>query len=404
MALGLITEYNPFHYGHLHHLNKSKKITNNKDTIVVMSGNFTQRGEPAIYDKYLRTNMALQNGVDMVIELPTLYSTSSAEFFARETINILNKCGIVDSVCFGSECGNISELKKISSFFVEEKKGMNPDYKNVLNKYLKEGINYPTARNRAYEYFFGNNEILSSPNNILGIEYLKALEEQNSSINPFTINRIKSDYNSTEIEGIITSATSIRNSLHKNNISELKKCMPNANLINNVTFSDYNKLSTVFHYIVHNLESNELGNILDITEGLENRIVNIANETFLLSNIINKVKTKRFTLTKIQRAILHIILNIQKSTFEYYNQLGGTPYVRVLGFNKEKQYLLKQLTQKSELPVITNLKNAKNILNNDAYNLLCSEIKYTDIYNLTVNKYKKNYELSQSLVINKKSL
>ncbi len=401
MALGLITEYNPFHYGHLYHLNKSKKITESKDTIVVMSGNFVQRGETAIFDKYTRTQMAISSGVDMVIELPTLYSTSSAEFFARESINILQQSGVVDSVSFGSECGNINELQKISSFFVNEKLGLNKEYKKILKMYLKEGITYPSARNKAFAHFFDNNEILLSPNNILAIEYLKAIEELSSSIKAFTINRIKSDYNSKDIEGIITSATSIRNELSKSNYKDIKNSMPtdNFDLIKNINYSDYNKLSSIFHYMIKTKSTDELSNILDVTEGLENRIINTTNENFLLSDIIKNTKTKRFTLTKIQRAILHIILNITKDYFNYYNTLGGVQYIRVLGFNKNKSYLLKELSKKSSLPVITNLKNAKSLLNTNSYNLLLDEIKYTDIYNLTNNIYKKNYEFNQPLII-----
>ncbi len=399
MALGLITEYNPFHFGHLYHLKKSKKITGSQDTIVVMSGNFTQRGEVAIFDKYLRTKMALQNGADIVIELPTLYSTSSAEFFARESINILNKSGIVDCVCFGSESGNIEKLKKVSSFFVNEKKGLNTEYKIILNKYLKDGLSYPTARNKSYKHFFEDDIILNSPNNILGIEYLKAIEEQNSPIKAFTIDRIKSNYNSKKIEGVITSATSIRNALHNSNMENLSRCMPNQSLIKDTPFAQYNKLSPIFHYIINKSSNSEISSILDVTEGLENRIVNISNDNYLLSDIIKEVKSKRFTLTKIQRAILHIILNIKKDYFKYYNNLGGVPYIRVLGFNKNKDYLLKNLIKKSELPVVTNLKKAHSLLNDDAYNLLIREVQNTDIYNLTIDKYKKNYEFSQPLVI-----
>ncbi len=401
MTLGLITEYNPFHYGHLYHLNKSKKITENKDTVIVMSGNFVQRGEPAIFDKYTRTKMAIDNGADMVIELPTIYSTSSAEFFARESINLLNQSGIVNAISFGSECGKTDELKKISSFFVQEKKGLQPEYKTILNNFLKEGINYPTARNKAYNYLFGENNFLSSPNNILGIEYLKAIEELSSSIIPYTIDRIKSNYNSEKIEGTITSATSIRKELIKGNYENLKNNMPTNNfeLIKNIPYSNYDNLSSIFHFILKTKTKEEISNILDISEGLENRILNISDNTFLLSDIFKNTKTKRFTLTRIQRAILHIILNINKDYFNYYNNIGGVQYVRVLGFNKNKPHLLKELTKKSSLPVITNLKNANSILNNDAYRLLLDEIKYTDIYNLTRNEYKKNYELSKSLIM-----
>ncbi len=402
MALGLIVEYNPFHYGHLYHLNKSKKTTQNKDVIVVMSGNFVQRGLPAIFDKYTRTKMALLNGADIVIELPTLYSTSSAEFFAKESINILNQTGIVNAVSFGSECGSIQDMKKVSSFLLSEKNNKNTEYANILNKYLKEGLSYPDARNKACSHFISNDNILKSPNNILGIEYLKALEHFSSKIEPYTITRIKSDYNSEEIEGVITSATSIRNELFNNNYNNILQSVPTTSLDlikSSSKISNYDNLSDIFHYILKTKNIDEIKNILDITEGLENRIISQADNNYLLSDIIKNVKTKRYTLTKIQRAILHILLNIDKDYFDYYNNLNGVQYIRVLGFKKDKSHILKDLSEKSTLPVILNLKNAKSILSDDALAMLNDEIKFTDIYNLTINKHIKNYEYKMPLVI-----
>ena len=207
-VLGIISEYNPFHNGHLHHLIESKKLTNSDYSIVVMSGNFTQRGEVSIIDKWSRAQMAIENGVDLVIELPTIYAISSAENFASGAIKILDSLEIVNFVSFGSECNNISTLQEVTDVLTNEP----PEYKTLLTHELSSGVSFPKAREIACTKYLQKNSaenislynnILSSPNNILGIEYLKALKKLNSKITPHIINRIESDHNSIDIKNNI---------------------------------------------------------------------------------------------------------------------------------------------------------------------------------------------------------
>ena len=191
---GIITEYNPFHNGHLYHLNTAKKVTNCHGIVCIMSGNFVQRGEPAIIDKWKRTEMALLNGVDLVIELPTFYAVSSAEFFAKGAVDILNNIGVVDNIFFGSECGDINLLYKIAEVLTKEPK----EFKLKIKENLKSGVTYAKAREKTLIDILDNedlNEILSNSNNILGIEYIKAIIKSNSSITPLTMKREGSKYN-----------------------------------------------------------------------------------------------------------------------------------------------------------------------------------------------------------------
>ncbi len=404
-TVGIVAEYNPFHNGHLHHIEKSKEITGSENVIAVMSGNFVQRGDIAIMSKYARTKIALLNGVDMVIELPVCFAASSAEFFAKASIAILNGTGIVDSICFGSESGNISELKKISKFLMNE----SDEYKKALKEGLKQGLSFPSARSIALKNSFTDSEsLLQSPNNILAVEYLKALQLINSSIAPFTISREIAHYHNKELTEKISSATAIRNELQRGNINCLKNTVPENSidiwhsemaLKNTPVFID--ELSSIFHYILATKSAEELKDILDMDEGLENRLLRVSSENYLISNIIKALKSKRYAQTKIQRAVIHILLGIKKKEFKELMQSGGPPYIRVLGFKKEKSFLLKEIEEKGTLPLITNIKKADTLLDEKALNLLEKEISSTDIYLLArgENSSKLKYEYYEPIVI-----
>lgn len=212
-VLGIVSEYNPFHNGHILHFKKSLELTKADFTIAIMTGNFAQRGEPALTDKWSKTEMALRQGIDLVIELPTIYSISSAENFATGSIKILNSLGIIDYLSFGSEIGQIKPLNDVASILAKEPK----EFSNILKSQLKSGLSYPKAREIAMQVYFGNSpiymEALQNPNNILGVEYLKALKKTNSSITPVTVKREYSEYNSSKIKNGITSASGIRDML-----------------------------------------------------------------------------------------------------------------------------------------------------------------------------------------------
>lgn len=395
--VGLITEYNPFHNGHLLHINRSKEITNSKYCIVVMSGNFVQRGEPALFDKYLRTKMALLNGADIVIELPVTFSTSSAEFFALGGVDLLDKTGIVKKICFGTEKGDFKELSNVSEILAEEPE----NFKKILKEELKRGISFPKARENAISKLINLDlEILKLPNNILALEYLKALKTLKSDIIPFTIKREYAHFNSKEISGNIASATAIRNAIFKNDMKSVEKCVPKNifELINSAQFKipDFNDYTSILKYLLTTKNIDKLSEILDITEGLENRILQNTDKC-LITDIIDAVKSKRYTYSKIKRAILHLILDIKKEDY-YFLKHNLNPYIRILGFKRDSSNLLSKLIENAKIPVITNIKKADKILDQTGMYFLKKEVCTTDLYYLNYNK-KANMEYREPLVI-----
>lgn len=385
MNTAIIAEYNPFHKGHKYHIGQTRKITGCDNIIAVMSGNFVQRGEPAFTDKMTRTRCALLNGVDMVVELPVEYATSSADIFAQGAVDIIKAMGIAHSISFGSEAGNTEVFAKLMDILHEEPKG----YKYELKYYLDQGLSYPLARQHALSAFlaipFENLDFLSLPNNILALEYMLAL--RGSDIVPFTVERKTSQYNSTMLTGEISSSTAIKHAIEKGNLSEAISSVPDncADIISSITrlpsLDDY---SDIFHYIIRTVSAKELSETADITEGIENRIISEAAGD-KLSIIAEKVKTKRYTHSKIQRGLLHIILGITKE-----QQATPPSYIRVLGVRKDKIQLLSELTEKAALPVITNVK--------DSEKLLANEIRATDIYNIPLG-IPKGMEYREGMVI-----
>lgn len=396
--LGIITEYNPFHNGHKLHIEKSKQKTNSKYCIVVMSGNFSQRGEPTIFDKYLRTKMALLNGADIVLELPLTFATASAELFALGAIDILNKTSIINNICFGSEEGTLENFLEVTNILCNE-----PDnFKKNLYSFLNEGLSFPKARINALEKTLNKSlTFLNEPNNILSIEYLKALKRLNSKIIPKTIKREKANFHSNSITGNIASATAIRQAFFENNLDNIEDVMPKNcfKLIENIPKNNIPTLDNYTNILKYILKTNSIDyikNIADITEGIENKIIENVNSPSI-TDLIKNIKSKRYTYTKLQRSILHIILNITKEDQGYLKE-NLNPYIRVLGFKKESSNILKDLTEKAQVPVITNLKNAHKQLNNIGMYYLNKEIKSTDIYYLFQNK-NNNEEYKKPLVI-----
>lgn len=323
-VLGIVSEYNPFHNGHLHHLNESKKITHSDYSIAIMSGNFTQRGETSIVDKWSKTKMAIENGIDLVIELPTLYSISSAENFASGAIKILESLGIVDYISFGSECADIDVLNDVANVLCTE-----PDeYKTLLSHELSKGISFPKAREKALMMYLNDvrrfANVLSSPNNILGIEYLKALKRQKSNIQPVTVKREGSNYNDNSISkhSKFASASAIRNLCLSNNISLLKNVMPESsfnilndnirkgNIVNNISAFDKEII-----YSLRKMSTDEIANLPDVSEGLEFAIKSAANECNSVVELLSIVDTKRYTKTRLQRILLSSILGITKKRY-----------------------------------------------------------------------------------------
>ena len=411
-VLGIIAEYNPFHNGHLYHLKSSKKLTQTDYTVAIISGNFTQRGSTSIIDKWSKTKMALENGIDLVIELPVLYSISSAENFADGAIKILNSLGIIDYLSFGSETSDIDILKNISEILYNEP----IDYKKLLTKELDKGLSFPKARENAllgYIKSSSNNikfdiekytNIISSPNNILGIEYLKALKKYQSNIKPICIERTGTNYNSTDISTknsiannsicndltAIGSATAIRGLIKSKNYETIKDLVPSSSysllmacLNDGYIVPDLNIFEKEIFYILRKMSVEEIANLPDVSEGLEFSIKKAANSCNNIDDFLNIVKSKRYTVTRLQRILLYALLNISKKDIELSKKIEK-PYVRILGFNENGKRLVSQIAlNHPEITLITSVKKfIDSNSNKDLQIMFDKDIFATDVYSL----------------------
>lgn len=380
--LGVVTEYNPFHNGHKYHIEKSKEITGADAVVAVMSGNFMQRGEPAIFDKWSRASAAVMSGVDLVIELPTVFALNSAEYFGFGSCYILNHLGVIDSLVFGSEDGNINSVKAVSHLLMSSKE----DIAKAVAKHMSDGHSFPKAREMAIVELSGESHDLnlSKPNNILGIEYFKALLHMKSSIDVDTVKRISADYNDPSLKAEISSATAIRKHIISGgNIGELAANVPSATLElinqseNYVCLED---LSAIVISLLRRSTSEELSLIHDVSEGLENKIIYEANNTESIDELIENLKSKRYTRTRIQRILLKILLNIKDDYIGKSFELEPK-YVRILAFNDKGREIIKMAKKKSELPIITNLDRLENY-HEDIRSMLTYDIRSTNIYSM----------------------
>lgn len=385
--LGIIAEYNPFHNGHLYHLHESKKQINAEYTICVMSGNFTQRGSTAIVDKWSRARMAIENGIDLVIELPLIYSISSAENFAFGSICILDKLGIVDNISFGSECGDVSILNTFAEILNEQPR----EYLSLLEHELAKGVSYPNAREKALLMYLSDirkyANVLSNPNNILGIEYIKALKKLKSEIKPITVKRDSVQHNSSIIINGITSSSEIRKLIHRPDV--LHKVVPEASfsiledkIKHGQIVEDITNFEKEILYKLRTMSVIEIANLPDATEGLENAIKTAANSCNTIADLINLVKSKRYTQTRIQRILLYALLCITKQDMEYSKKI--VPYVRILGCNNNGKKIISEIANVNpKLTIITSPKKFLDYGNNKILkNMLRQDINATDIYTL----------------------
>lgn len=384
---GIIAEYNPFHSGHEYHLKESRNCTGADYTIVVMSGNFVQRGAPALVEKFYRAEMALRGGADLILELPAIYATASAEYFATGAVTLLDRLGVVTDLCFGSECGDVEILRQIAEILVEE-----PEvYKTSLKDYLKQGLSYPNARNDAlvqnYPHLGQHKEVFSSPNNILGIEYIKAILRRNSTMSAMTIQRRGAGHHSRFPADNQCSALAIRQALYagtdvsflKNNMPEQAAEILTAQLsasgpVRSDDFSDllYYKLIQERDYGFEKYQ--------DVPASLSDRIRSYMDEYRSFDNFCDILKTKDMTYTRISRSLLHILLNIKKFDMDRAKIMGIVPYARVLGFRKSASPLLNEIKNHSLLPLVTKAADAEKLLERDAYDMLRQDILTSQIY------------------------
>lgn len=411
-SVGLITEYNPFHNGHLFHLNRAKEITQAECAIAVMSGDFVQRGEPAIIDKYSRTKAAVDAGVNLVIELPVVSALSSAEGFASGAIQQLNTLG-VDSIVFGSECGDIQKLAAIADILIDE----TPEYKSILMKAIAAGNSFPAAREIAVRKILESNsnspslinsantsnafkeekvqltDILSSPNNILGIEYIKAIKKMNASITPITIQREGTGYNQIQINGL-PSASAIRaqycGKTELINTESLKNQLPESmfQILTDTISKQYQPItiddfSLLFHIkmneIIYSCHCNKSAIIEqlcacpDINEDFAARIYNAYKGREPLSSYCQNVKSKQYTYSRISRTLMHIILGLTTES-----KANAKPYIRILGFDDIGAQYLSSIRKTCSVPLITKVSDHTDLLINDIF---CSHIYNEVVYN-----------------------
>lgn len=395
-AVGLVTEYNPFHNGHLYHLNKAMELTGADISVAVMSGDFVQRGEPAVLDKYTRTSMALNSGVNLVVELPVNYAVSSAESFAAGALKVLDYIK-ADSIAFGSESGNIERLSKLAHILCDNEDTL---YKEI-SKYTANGISYAAARQKVVEKLTDKDtaEMLTSSNNILAVEYLKAIIKNNYAIKPYTVQRRGDSYNDTDIRSEYASATALRENLKADNISEYIPVKAGLILSSNTNYiypdditevlftrlldilfaSNYDKNVFIENVMQYPDVSKEIAGRLYksamdmITRTVPQRSESKDNWAFSFGSLCEHIKTKEVPLSRIKRALVRITLGLDKKHMEKY---ANEPYIRVLGFDKKGQEYLSYIRKNVEVPLITKTADYKEMLLDD--------IHAANIYNMIV--------------------
>lgn len=402
-TVGIIAEYNPFHNGHAYQIAKAKEITGADYCIVVMSGDFVQRGAPSFMNKYLRAECALKNGADIVVELPVYYALSSAEYFASGAVALLDKLGVTDTLCFGSECGDISLLSEFASQLLSE----SDQFKEVLNRQLKCGLSFPAARNAAIEssapHLSSHMEILSNPNNILGIEYCKALCKRSSSMIPYTIFRAGSSYHDTGLDACYSSALAIRSALTDNgSLDSIRDQVPASvyTLLEEHCGIDCpvlpDDLSALLHYQLLSEQATGYTDHPDIDQDFSDRISHMLPRYHHYTSFCELLKTKNRTYTRISRSLMHIILHITREEFAAYCNADYILYARMLGFRKDALPLLSAIKEKSSVPLISKLADANSVLTPPGNQMLAKDIYAGHIYEM-ISRQKFHTEESSEI-------
>lgn len=378
--IGIVSEYNPFHKGHQYQIEKSKHDLEATGVVAIMSGNFVQRGYPAIYNKWTRAEMAVRSGVNLVIELPTYYATSSAELFARGAIELLHHSGVVSHVSFGSEVDDLDALKAIASLLNDP----SDVFTETLSTSLTEGFSFPVARSKALAKALPELEArlnLNQSNIILAVEYLKALQQLNSPIEPFLVKRQGSDYHDDRLDSPFVSATAVRKLIHERPDHLLSgDWIPQSvmDVLEQTPFraskiEDFEKLIL---YALRMSTAQDLSGLRDINEGLENKLLEASHTSSSYEMLVQSVKSKRYTQTRINRVLLNSLLGIKPIDIN----LEKEGYFRVLAFDEVGQKILREMKKRTALPVITNINKHKDFLAEST--LLQLDVKATEIYQL----------------------
>lgn len=384
--LGIIAEFNPFHNGHKYLIDQAKSIVNPDYTVIAVSGNFTQRGQASIINKFEKTKTVLNSGANLVIEIPTIYSISSAENFAEGGVKVLMQAKVTH-LAFGIEDDKLDTIKLIADTLVEE----NDEFKTLLKKYMDEGLSFAQSRCKALIDYLKDERIeetINRPNNILAIEYLKAIKRLNANFEIIPIKR----------NGEYKSSTDIRNKIFNN--EEYATDIPEESrkilMENNGNFVNLNYFEKIMIYKLRTMDTDTLNNLADVAEGLDNLMVKYAKETNNLEGLIQNIKSKRYTQTRIQRILLYVLFEITKDDMKLSKEI--MPYVRVLGMDNNGEKLLKNIDQSV---LITSVKKFYDSCENNVYKrLLDLDIKATNVYSLMNNKkYNADLDFTEGLII-----
>lgn len=385
-ATGIIAEYNPFHTGHAYHIQKARELTGADYIIVAMSPDFVQRGEPAIFDKYIRTECALCCGADLVLELPAACASGSAEYFAEGAVSLLSSTGLVDALCFGAETADAALFEQTAAILVEEPE----DFRAALQSGLRNGLSFPAARAAALTPYCPE-DFLASPNNILGIEYCKAIKKLGSGMQPLPLEREGSGYHSDDLSRRFCSASAIRRYLEPQRIdqditavSEILRYIPEEiqDLFLRacafpITIEDFRP--QLFYQL---MMQDQFDHILDISPDLSDRIQKMKYQCLNLSykESIATIRTKQFTESRISRALLHLILQLDQQTINSQRENQGIYYARILGFRKDSSDLLHELKKRSTVPLLTKTAHASSLLDRDGLAAFEKNIGYSHLY------------------------
>ena len=409
MKIGaIIAEYNPFHNGHKYQIEKFKKESNLDYILIIMSGNFTQRGEPAWMSKHIRAKMALLNGADLVLELPIYYATGSASVFAEGAIAHLNALGCIDELCFGCEIDFdpkdfISNLEQAAQIIIDE-----PElFKTELIKALKNGYSYPAAREKALSLFIPKASALFSPNNILALEYMIALKKTQSKIQAKPIQRNGQGYHSLEFNDLFASASALRNKI--TDISECHNIKGIPNICESIIREQFNKcmpvyindFSAMFAHVYMNTKDN-LTKYVDVNDDIANLITKNIPHFFNLEQMLEHTKTKAYTYTRLSRCFIHLLTKQTKDSFNLYTENGWAFYARILGFKKDSSLLLRIIKDTTSIPLLTKVSIYKQQLDPMGVQLFEQDLYASELYRMTVQlKYgiELKNEFTESLVI-----
>ncbi len=382
----VISEFNPFHSGHKYLIDETR-ANGATHVVAVMSGNFVQRGECAVFSKWDRARCALANGVDLVVENPLIYATASAQRFAYGGVGVIKGLGCVNELSFGSECGDFKKLKTLAEFIKKD------DFAEALQKYLSQGMSFPAARQKAVEMKYTTEyaEILSNPNNILACEYISECLKADLNLDYFTVKRMGAEHDSKSSSNGFYSASNLRSLLK---IGEVTSDAVFENVRKNCKVFDFTKLETSILVKLRSFTANDFLKIPDVSEGMENRLYSAAQKAVSLDDFYEQVKTKRYTHSRIRRIALVSFLGITKDDLDLH-----VPYVRVIGFNEKGREILKIAKNTSALPIVMKYSDIKN-LDVNARRVFEIESRATDIFMLACDeKGACGAEMTQNIVI-----